>query len=197
MSFTGRVVSPPPNPQAGGPPTVGCPLLLIQYIRSYPPYLEAISSIRNPRTWHAVVTVDPLNMVHKLTVDNIQCHHLHTKISSKSTNRFKSCTHLRSFNGYHFGMPEATRLENWRRDQLAWQYLSTKFHENPQIGSKVISGGHTERQAGDFINPLSFFQNRLKISIASSKLRSYMSGSHFQMVLREATSCTEVNTDWG
>jgi hypothetical protein len=58
----GRVVSPPPNPQAGGPPIVGCPRLLIQYIRSYPPYVEAVSSIRNPRIRHAVVTVDPLNM---------------------------------------------------------------------------------------------------------------------------------------
>jgi hypothetical protein len=57
----GRVVSPPSNPQAGGPPTAGCPRLLIQYIRSYPPYLEAVSSIRNPRTHHTVVTVDPLN----------------------------------------------------------------------------------------------------------------------------------------
>jgi hypothetical protein len=26
-----------PNPQAGGPPLVVCPRLLIQYIRSYPP----------------------------------------------------------------------------------------------------------------------------------------------------------------
>jgi hypothetical protein len=52
----GRVVSSPPNPQAGGPPTVVCPRLLIQYIRSYPPYLETVSSIRNPRTRHAVVT---------------------------------------------------------------------------------------------------------------------------------------------
>jgi len=26
-----------PNPQAGGPPLVGCPQLLIQYIRSYFP----------------------------------------------------------------------------------------------------------------------------------------------------------------
>jgi hypothetical protein len=57
----GRVVSPPPNPQAGGPPTVSCARLLIQYIRSYPPYLEAVS-IRKPRMCHAVVTVDPLNM---------------------------------------------------------------------------------------------------------------------------------------
>jgi hypothetical protein len=32
------VVSPSSNPQAGGPPLVGCPGLLIQYIRSYPPY---------------------------------------------------------------------------------------------------------------------------------------------------------------
>ena len=32
------VVSTSPNPQTGGPPLVGCPPLLIQYIRSYPPY---------------------------------------------------------------------------------------------------------------------------------------------------------------
>jgi hypothetical protein len=57
----GRIVSPP-NPQAGGPPTIGCPRLIIQHIRSYPPCLEAVSSIRNPKTRHAVVTVDPLNM---------------------------------------------------------------------------------------------------------------------------------------
>jgi hypothetical protein len=36
--------SPTPNPQAGGPPLVGCRQQLIQYIRSYPPYLEAVSS---------------------------------------------------------------------------------------------------------------------------------------------------------
>jgi hypothetical protein len=34
----GGVVSTSPNPQAGGPPLVGCPRLLIQYIRSYHPY---------------------------------------------------------------------------------------------------------------------------------------------------------------
>jgi hypothetical protein len=58
----GRVISPLPNPQAGGPPTVGCSLLLIHYIHSYPPYLEAVSSIRNPRTSHTVVTVHTLNI---------------------------------------------------------------------------------------------------------------------------------------
>ena len=34
----GEVVSTSPNSQAGGPPLVGCPRLLIQFIRSYPPY---------------------------------------------------------------------------------------------------------------------------------------------------------------
>jgi hypothetical protein len=61
------VVSPPPNLQAGGPPPVGCPRLLIQYIRSYLPYLEAISSIHSLRMGHAVVTGDPLNMVCRTT----------------------------------------------------------------------------------------------------------------------------------
>jgi hypothetical protein len=36
------VVSTSPNPQAGGPPLVGCPRLLIQNILSYPPYLQAV-----------------------------------------------------------------------------------------------------------------------------------------------------------
>jgi hypothetical protein len=35
------------------------------------------------------------------------------------------------------------------------------------IGSKVISGGqtHRDRQAGDLISPLSFFESRLKTDI--------------------------------
>ena len=34
----GRIVSPSPYPQAEGPPFVVSQLLLIQFIRSYPPY---------------------------------------------------------------------------------------------------------------------------------------------------------------
>jgi hypothetical protein len=34
----------------------------MQYIHSYPPYLEAGSPIRNPRMCRAVVIGDPLNM---------------------------------------------------------------------------------------------------------------------------------------
>jgi hypothetical protein len=36
------VVSTSPNPQAGGPPLVGCPRLLSQCIRGHSPYLEAV-----------------------------------------------------------------------------------------------------------------------------------------------------------
>ena len=37
-SFTGRSFNTSPNLQARGPPLVGCPRLLIQFICSYPPY---------------------------------------------------------------------------------------------------------------------------------------------------------------
>jgi hypothetical protein len=50
-----------PNPKAGGPTLVSCLQLLIQYINSYPPYLEAVS-FHSMRTCHAMVTRDPLNM---------------------------------------------------------------------------------------------------------------------------------------
>jgi hypothetical protein len=42
------VVSPTPNPQAGGPPLVVCPRLFIQYIHSWSPMLVAVPSIRKP-----------------------------------------------------------------------------------------------------------------------------------------------------
>jgi hypothetical protein len=60
--FYGELL-PTPNPQTGGPPPVGCPRLLIEYILSYPPYLEGVSSIHNLRTHHAVVTRDPPNIL--------------------------------------------------------------------------------------------------------------------------------------
>jgi hypothetical protein len=62
-------------------------------------------------------------------------------------------------------MAEATRLKIWRQGHLKWQHLPTKFHENPPIGSQVICGGHTNRQGGDFISWLLFFESRLKIKI--------------------------------
>jgi hypothetical protein len=57
-----ELLAPRPTPKLEGHPLVGCPRLLIQYIRNYPSYLEGVSSIRNLRTRHAVVTRDPPNM---------------------------------------------------------------------------------------------------------------------------------------
>jgi len=56
-----RVVSPSPNPQTGGPPLVGCPQLIIRYIRSYPPHWKPSA---NPKTCHAQVSETSLNMIH-------------------------------------------------------------------------------------------------------------------------------------
>jgi hypothetical protein len=38
---------PPPKAQAGVPPLLACPRLIIQHIRSYPPHLKAVFAIRN------------------------------------------------------------------------------------------------------------------------------------------------------
>ena len=38
MFYREGLLAPRPTPQAGGPPLVGCPRLLIQFIRSYPSY---------------------------------------------------------------------------------------------------------------------------------------------------------------
>jgi hypothetical protein len=54
-------VTPLPNPHARGPPLVSCSRLFIYYIRSDPPYFQAVSSTRNLMTRHAVVTRDTLN----------------------------------------------------------------------------------------------------------------------------------------
>jgi hypothetical protein len=55
------IVSSSPNPQAGGPPLVGCPRLLIPFIRSYPPHQRTFLHLqledapcrgdRDPLTW--------------------------------------------------------------------------------------------------------------------------------------------------
>jgi hypothetical protein len=34
-----------PNPQAGEPPLVGCPRLLTQYIRSFPPFMSSVLTL--------------------------------------------------------------------------------------------------------------------------------------------------------
>ena len=62
LFFRRIVFTPSSNPQAGGPPLVGCPRLLIEYIRSSL-HLVGRSSIRNLRTHHAVLTGPHLTFV--------------------------------------------------------------------------------------------------------------------------------------
>jgi hypothetical protein len=45
--FGEELLAPYPTPQAGGPSRVGCPRLLIQYIRNYPLVLEAVTPSAN------------------------------------------------------------------------------------------------------------------------------------------------------
>jgi hypothetical protein len=54
-----------PNPQAGGQPLVGWFRLIIQYIRSYAAYLDAVFSTRNLRPRRAVVTRIVLHKFHE------------------------------------------------------------------------------------------------------------------------------------
>jgi hypothetical protein len=65
-----QLLAPRPTLKLEDDPLVGCPQLLIQYIHSYPPHLEAVSSIRNLRMCHAMVTRDPPNMEVLVTFDS-------------------------------------------------------------------------------------------------------------------------------
>jgi hypothetical protein len=60
--FKVRGCYPSPHPTSCGSHLVGCPRLLIQYTRSYPPCLEVVSSFRNLRTPHAVMTRNSFNV---------------------------------------------------------------------------------------------------------------------------------------
>jgi hypothetical protein len=57
-----------------------------------------------------------------------------------------SKAHPTTLNLNNFKMNEAMGLKLLHRGPLAWHYLRTKLHENLPSGSKVTSGGHTDRQ---------------------------------------------------
>jgi hypothetical protein len=59
------------------------------------------------------------------------------EISSKSTNRFKSCTHLKSLNVRYYGIVEATRLKNMASRSSSISSPPYKISSNPPTGSKV------------------------------------------------------------
>jgi hypothetical protein len=87
------------------------------------------------------------------------------KISCSHVDWCKFCIHLRSLNVRHFGMVKGTGLKSTAsRGHLQWHDTSTEFHKNLPIGSKVISGGHTDRQNRDLIRLTFLFkESRLKM----------------------------------
>ncbi|KAJ4446561.1 hypothetical protein ANN_13258 [Periplaneta americana] len=104
-------VSPSPNPQAGGPPLIGCPRLLIQYIRSYPPYLEAVSSIRNLRKRHAMVIGTHNTWISQLCTLNYVKGYYSSHTSGESYKQFLSLS-LRFLRIYLSLSPE----EEWEKE---------------------------------------------------------------------------------
>jgi hypothetical protein len=57
-----------PKPKVGGQYLVTCPWLLIQYIWNYPPNLEAVFSLCNLKTSHAMVT-----FTQNILVQTVRC----------------------------------------------------------------------------------------------------------------------------
>jgi hypothetical protein len=57
LIFYGELLAPRPNPKLEDHP-MSAVRDCIQYICSYPPYLEAVSSVRNLRMLHAVALVN-------------------------------------------------------------------------------------------------------------------------------------------
>jgi hypothetical protein len=107
---------------------------------------------------------------------------------------FHQSTHPRSLNFRRFGIADATRLKMRRRGHLQWHHLSTIFHENPPISSKVISGRHTHTHTHtDLISLLSFLESRLKILcpsiyfITSIYYCKWVHETYFWIILRENT----------
>jgi hypothetical protein len=70
--FVVTFVRTTPNPQAGGPPLVGCPWLLIQCIHSYPPYWSLFLHVQ-PKDAPCWGDRDPLIMATWLTYIKVVC----------------------------------------------------------------------------------------------------------------------------
>jgi hypothetical protein len=75
-----------------------------------------------------------------------------------------SCIHLRSSNVRHFVMVVATGLKLCLRGHIQWHDLSTEFHENLLISSKVDGGDiHSHRQKSDLISLLFPFRKEGRV----------------------------------
>ena len=76
MFYREGLLAPRPTPQAGEAPLVGCPRLLIQFIRSYPPYWRPFL-YPQPEDAPCRGDRDPLHMVQEalqiaITVEQVE-----------------------------------------------------------------------------------------------------------------------------
>ena len=102
-----ELLAPRPTHQAGGPPLVGCPRLLIQYIRSCPSILEAVPPSatwgrampwwQGP-TYHGLSEVDLKKLVRRWRRLRANRHDLHSKRASlrrcKKTRDWRTKRHI-------------------------------------------------------------------------------------------------------
>jgi hypothetical protein len=103
---------------------------------------------------------------------------------TNNPNPLLSKAHLTTLNLSNFKMVEAMGLKIIAsRSPFEWHYLRTKFHENLPSGSKVITGGHTDRHS-DLISLLSCLESRLKLDARQLKLFSYSLTHIFLIVKR-------------
>jgi hypothetical protein len=72
------------------------------------------------------------------------------KVPWYNVDRFMFCIHLKGLNIRHFGMVETTGLKICR-GHLQWHDLSAEFQEILLDGSKLFSGGHTNRLIGSMV----------------------------------------------
>jgi len=96
------VVSNSSNPRAGSPPPVGCPRLLFQYIRSYPPYWRPFL-LQQPEDAPCRCDRDPL-----ITASN-----RHTIINSIRVAEHLYVTYEYPINFRHLGGSKVTDLHTY------------------------------------------------------------------------------------
>jgi hypothetical protein len=98
--------------------------------------LHNLSRLIINKFWEELIRIISL---HKLTVNNIQCHRLHTKFHPNPpigpkvapTSEVQTSAILEWLNPRHWVV--------WSRSHLQ-RHLHTRFHPNPPIASKVVKG---------------------------------------------------------
>jgi len=121
----GGVVSTSPNPEAGGPPLVGCTRLLIKFIRSYPPYRRPFL-YPQPEDAPCRGDRDPLHGYYRLQFTKYELRHTARRIyrsHCSSINRRLRCLYSASSKTQVFNFVLSFHQPNNRLQNLYHFYL--------------------------------------------------------------------------